>query len=468
MVKGLIAKGAQGLVYRGYDERLQRDVAIKLLPFFLHTGGRNALLAEARAVAAVRHSAVVGIYDVLTVGHHIALVQEHVPGCNLAQMLGVVDFSLADSLSITLDIASALGAVHSANIIHRDLKPSNVLVGTDGLAKLVDFGIASKIGVQKNNDRRGSLVCVSPEQYLGEPVTVQTDLFALGVLLYQLLCHEHPFYVDGELCAKRLLEANYHPFEHRGDVCTELPMALCELIDHLLQRQPNLRPSTTLEVRQRILGVLHALPLSTRNTLSREAKSVSAHQSPLEAVPLPCDLGLACTLLPYQYAIFREHWGKLSLLKRALIVCFLSIIGLLCALWQADYFQSSSILVEVGDIYFDPGVNSNAVLDQNWIEKHVIDALQKINPDYDAVRGQVARHRLIVDQNTRIQSESLLYKGAVTVDVRCKNSLCLLSINRTSAVRARSVQWLLFASDPESVWKNAIEQLIGQLYSELP
>jgi len=123
----------------------------------------------------------VQIHDVIESREHLAMVMEYVPGCDLEELLESVRPSLASVLRITADIAGALTVARQQRIVHGDLKARNVLITATGRAKLTDFGIARRPGVE--GALAGSLSAMSPEQYLGKPLTERSDLFALGCLL---------------------------------------------------------------------------------------------------------------------------------------------------------------------------------------------------------------------------------------------------------------------------------------------
>ncbi|MCV0402755.1 MAG: protein kinase [Chloroflexi bacterium] len=198
----LIARGGMASVFRGHDEQLDRPVAIKLMRPDLaedaHFTARFA--AEARSAASVTHPNVVAIYDVGT-EPVASIVMELVDGGDLSGLLrqeGQLD--PAQAAQIAADVAAALEAAHAAGVVHRDVKPGNVLLRSDGRAAVADFGIARAMGagtLTKTGALLGSVDYISPEQARGDRADERSDLYGLGVVLYEMLTGRRPFDGDG-------------------------------------------------------------------------------------------------------------------------------------------------------------------------------------------------------------------------------------------------------------------------------
>lgn len=196
-----LAVGGSAEVWRAHDEQLDRQVAVKRLhPHLLpDEASRKRLAAEARAAAGLSHPVVVGVYDVDTEGEAPSLVMELVDGESLAARLDR-DGALpdAEAVALTAEIADALFHAHQQGVIHRDVKPGNVLLGRDGRARLVDFGIAYSLAesaerLTLTGSVIGTLHAMAPEQLADGPITPRTDLYGLGVVLHHALTARPPY-----------------------------------------------------------------------------------------------------------------------------------------------------------------------------------------------------------------------------------------------------------------------------------
>lgn len=180
-----LGSGGAGVVYRARDTRLGRQVAVKLLPFGDRT---TTALAEARAVSSLNHPNIVTLYDVIEHAGSMVLVMELVPGRTLADVLEDGPLLPAAVARFANDIAGALAAAHAAGLLHRDLKPGNVMIRSDNVIKVLDFGIAQSsddaaIAVAPAGTRR----YMSPEQAAGAPLDRRSDIYALGRLCREML-----------------------------------------------------------------------------------------------------------------------------------------------------------------------------------------------------------------------------------------------------------------------------------------
>ncbi len=194
-----IGEGGMGVVFEGFDVHLQRKVAIKRLRPELRQNARDVemFLAEARLVATLKHPNLVEIYAVLQEGGEIYLVFEHVDGKPLDKILDAKRrLSPTETVHLLRGIAAGLDHAHSRKVIHRDLKPSNVMVTNEGLPKVMDFGIAHRAKQTASKATRadawGTRVYMAPEQEMGS-VSRESDLFALGVMTFELLTGGIPF-----------------------------------------------------------------------------------------------------------------------------------------------------------------------------------------------------------------------------------------------------------------------------------
>jgi serine/threonine-protein kinase len=256
-----LGAGGMGEVFLAYDERLDRKVAIKRirLDAAATPERRERFRREARVAAKLNHPAIVQIYDVLTEGEVSYIVMEHVEGTNLRRLLDDGPLPAGEVVTLAHDIAQGLAEAHRQGIVHRDLKSENVLVTPEGRAKIADFGIAKRAlaGPDEGSltaDGRvlGTYRTMSPEQARGEPVDFRSDLFSLGVLLYEALTGQSPFEAENELAMlSRIVRNRQVPVR---EVRPEVPAELSALVDHLLEKDPLGRPRSAREVADVLAG----------------------------------------------------------------------------------------------------------------------------------------------------------------------------------------------------------------------
>jgi eukaryotic-like serine/threonine-protein kinase len=206
-VEGRLGAGAMGEVWRARDERLARDVAIKvLLPHASNAESMRACELEARAAGTLNHPNVLTVYDVGVHDDAPFVVTECLEGESLRARLGAGTLPIDAALDIALQVARGLGAAHARDIVHRDLKPENVFLARDGRVKILDFGLAVLLDAAPPGSSpehassaaarsvlSGTAGYMAPEQVRGDAVDPRADIFALGVVLYEMLAGRHPF-----------------------------------------------------------------------------------------------------------------------------------------------------------------------------------------------------------------------------------------------------------------------------------
>ena len=260
-VVGPLGEGGMGEVVKAYDPRLDREVAIKRVRASeLGADHRRRFEREARITASLDHPGIVRIFDILTVEGDPHLVMELLPGPSLRQRLeGGSPLAVSEGLPLVRQICDALEHAHQRGVVHRDLKTENVLLDAAGNAKIVDFGIARQRPVEHRKvadvtltsagQAPGTARAMAPEVARGEEATPRSDLFSLGVLLYELFTGISPFKTDSHLgTLLRILNEPHEPASshHR------LPEALQDLIDQLLEKEPELRPRNAAEVLRKV------------------------------------------------------------------------------------------------------------------------------------------------------------------------------------------------------------------------
>lgn len=239
----LIDHGGMSSVYRGHDRLLERTVALKVL--HAHFGDDAEYVErfrrEARAVAQLSHPNIVTVIDRGSSDGHQFIVFEFVDGENLKQLVERIGPMPVDRvLELGIQIADALAFAHAHDLVHRDVKPQNVLLDSAGDAKVTDFGIARSLDVERGVTQTGTVLgtsnYLSPEQAAGQPVTPATDVYSLGVVLYELLTGEVPFHGDN-LVAVAMKHVTEHPpnlLDQRADV----PPRLAQAVERALEKDP--------------------------------------------------------------------------------------------------------------------------------------------------------------------------------------------------------------------------------------
>jgi serine/threonine protein kinase len=282
LVSREIGRGGMGVVYLAHDTRLGRDVAIKALPRDLPTDDRRRerLRREARAAAALAHPNIAIIYALEEEGDELYLVSEYVRGHTLRDELTHGPLPAGRLIETGIEIARAIGAAHAEGIIHRDLKPDNVMRTTSGSIKILDFGLARAMVSWADEDlatltRSGTLLgtpaYMAPEQIRGARVDGRADLFAVGVMLYELAACVHPF--DGSaigLTLHRILTEAPPTFEERG---IKAPPGLWPIVERCLRKDPDERYSSAAELLVDLVRVQATLTGSAAGAVAADLRS---------------------------------------------------------------------------------------------------------------------------------------------------------------------------------------------------
>ncbi len=193
-----LGEGGMGVVYRAEDTRLNRTVALKFLsPKAERSEDERArLLREARAAAALDHPNICPVYEIDEAGGQAFIAMACVEGRSLATMIASGPLSLADALSYAIQMADGLREAHSKGIVHRDIKPGNVMVSANGQVRIMDFGLAGTfepVSIEEETTTSGTVAYMSPEHLRGEGADRRSDIWALGVVLYEMLTGRRPF-----------------------------------------------------------------------------------------------------------------------------------------------------------------------------------------------------------------------------------------------------------------------------------
>ena len=265
-IEGVLGVGGMGEVYRAHDPRLNRAVALKLLPPDVGADPERTarFKREAQAVAALNHPYIVTIYSVEEADGAPFLTMELVEGQTLAEMIPAGGLTTDKLLRVAHGIAEALSAAHERGIVHRDLKPGNIMITVDGRVKVLDFGLAKFRAVLANSESTtqlasdltaegrflGTVAYMSPEQAEGKPVDQRSDIFSLGVMLHELATGQRPF--KGNTSASLISSILKDTPPLVSDVKPALPRELARVIRRCLVKDPSRRYLSVLDPRNEL------------------------------------------------------------------------------------------------------------------------------------------------------------------------------------------------------------------------
>lgn len=261
-VLDLLGRGGMGIVYQAMHSKLEQQVAIKVLSpeFSANPEMRERFVREAKLQVKLSHPNVVNILNYLEDNTSVYLVMEYVHGESLEKKLKQVgSLDQSECLRIALEVLDALAFMHKRGIIHRDIKPSNIMITEDGKVKVTDFGIAKvsgEKGITRTGMQLGTVWYMSPEQIRGENVDATSDMYALGITLYQMLTGQVPFHSDSEF---EIMKAHVEEIPRDpAAINPKIPRDLCSVILKALAKNPEERFHSAEELRSALLLITEA------------------------------------------------------------------------------------------------------------------------------------------------------------------------------------------------------------------
>jgi serine/threonine protein kinase/tetratricopeptide (TPR) repeat protein len=318
-----VGAGGMGTVYRAYDTRLHRDVALKFLPAHLTTAldAEERLLIEARAAAALEHPNVCTIHEIgETADGQPFIAMACYEGETLKERLRRGPLPAAEAVAVAVQIARGLAAAHAHGIVHRDVKPGNVMLVADGSVKLLDFGLAkvADVSLTRPGQTPGTVAYMSPEQARGDPLDHRTDLWSLGVLLYEMLTGVRPFRGGNDRAViQAILHDQPEPLRKRvGDP----PESLEPIVDRLLRKEPDARYGSAAEF---------LTDLTRANSAPVEAAPAPNADQPLSPPRATNVLGPAITAPPPVRALRPGFLRRRRVVALALSIVGLALLGLI-------------------------------------------------------------------------------------------------------------------------------------------
>jgi predicted Ser/Thr protein kinase len=272
-VEDVLGKGGMGVVYRAMDTRLNRPVALKLLSerYVTNQDLKQRFVREARAASAINHPAIAQVYDVDEVDGQTFIAMELVEGDTVRELIEARELDLLGALEISIQVADGLAKAHESGIVHRDIKAENLMITRDGRAKILDFGLAKLLGPDPGEAGQdpaemetvvnptvigavmGTVSYMSPEQARGRTVDHRSDLFSMGIVLYEMVTGELPFHGDTPLDTMHAIA-----YEETRPVTTirmNLPASLQRVVGRCLRKKPEDRYDDTRQLVQDLKAV---------------------------------------------------------------------------------------------------------------------------------------------------------------------------------------------------------------------
>jgi serine/threonine-protein kinase len=403
-VRQRLGEGGFGEVFEAWDDKLARSVAVKRLKNIGDAIESGRLLKEARLAASLQHSAFVKIYALEGERESQSIVMELVRGQTLRQMGSVNE---AQALNIVRQIAEAMAEAHDSGLVHGDLKPSNVMVEPSGAVRILDFGLASQADSQTTMtlaqaDPQGTIAYMAPERMLGHALTPQTDIYALGVILYELLAGARPF---PDLSGLALAAAHVQSSAEQWPYPAGANPELVKLVHLMAATDMQQRLKTMWQVCER-LSALDGVPLDARS----KPASRRSRQS------------------------FRDLWAYHQ--RRALIAGVILLV--LAGGWLVTpYVSNMAAVVAAMKPYSEAvemreGLKELAMWDRpgglNSAEKHFSNVLARNSNNAAAVAGMAMVY--VFRYNTEYQDDVWLNKARVAAQqaVRLNDQLALSHI----------------------------------------
>jgi serine/threonine-protein kinase len=271
--------GGMGVVYKAEDIKLKRNVALKFLPQDLtrDPAAKQRFIQEAQAASSLDHPNICNIHEIdETEEGQLFICMACYEGETLKKIIEKKSLEIDRIIDIALQVAYGLAKAHSQEIVHRDIKPANIFITEDGRAKILDFGLAKLVGkssLTKTGRATGTVAYMSPEQASGEEVSYQTDIWSLGVVLYEMISGNQPFQGDSwEAVVYAILNKKPQQIKHSRH---DTPDALYSVVQRMLQKNPRRRYKNVDDLIKDLEAVKHKTALATGPMIDEERPSAS-------------------------------------------------------------------------------------------------------------------------------------------------------------------------------------------------
>ena len=392
-----IGAGGMGEVYLAEDERLGREVALKILPqdMLLDAGRLHRFQREASTVSALNHPNILTIFEFAKESGVHFFASEFVKGQTLRQKLELGPLKVIDALELSIQVCSALAAAHEAGVIHRDIKPENIMIRDDGYIKVLDFGLAKQVSklVLGRDDptisRRfslpgmilGTVSYMSPEQARGADVDARSDIFALGIVMYEMLTGQPPF--RGDTATDVIAEIIQTDPASPSLINSNVPPDLSEIVMRAIEKEPLRRFQNAGHMLGRLRRSLKRLEFNHELKRTAVGSGLNQTSTSISADPIPADLRTQTDLYIRDLApmIGRDEeiaqLTELLLQQRNRLVTLTGTGGTgktrlaqeLCGRLAAK-FRDGFVFVRLGEVY-DPGLVPAVIAQQLRVQEIV-------------------------------------------------------------------------------------------------
>ncbi|MCA1628163.1 MAG: protein kinase [Acidobacteria bacterium] len=401
-IRSLLGTGGMGEVYLAKDTRLERTVALKVLPIEVAADGERMrrFVQEAKSASALNHPNIITIYEIGETGNTHFIATEYIAGETLHRRLQSEPLSLTSALDVAMQMASALQAAHSAGIVHRDIKPDNVMLRPDGLVKLLDFGIAkltekkaAPIDAEAATAIKagtspgliiGTASYMSPEQARGQAVDARSDLFSFGVVLYEMLAGKPPF---AGANAIETIGAMLHTEPAPLDEGTT-PRVLRRIVEKCLRKDRDERYQTAKDLLADLKDIKQDWEF--QNKLERTAQP---HDETKTQILNAASIGEARSLSSAQTTAAEPKKRKFSFVAGALVLLLAAIVG--SGIWYfANRISNTKRIESIAVLPFENG-SGDANLDylSDGVSESVIDRLSRLPQLKVIARSSSFRYR---------------------------------------------------------------------------
>jgi serine/threonine-protein kinase len=282
-IKSELGRGGMATVYRGYDPRFEREVAVKVLPSeLLHADPQFRLRfeREAKIIAQLEHTAIVPVYDVGEADGQPYFVMRYMNGGSLSERIKAGVLTMEEAARILGAIAPGLDEAHSKGIVHRDIKPSNILFDRRGNPYISDFGIAKLSQAQAGNVTGSAIIgtpaYMAPEQAQGTEVDGRADIYALGIILFEMLTGKQPYEADTPMAVA--IKHITDPVPHIRQTNPKLPEGMESIIQKAMAKKREERFSTAVEMTTALLDVSRGQPSQMRTQVAVSAPTVKGNR----------------------------------------------------------------------------------------------------------------------------------------------------------------------------------------------